>query len=275
MESRVLFTFLLLCLVFPSTGWSQVDDRPVISVPTFNVSNEYDRDFAVIITKKVKDILVNSQRFNVVDTDNMNLIKESHKIQRGEEFIDSENLVDQNKAVAAKYNLNGVISKTGIVWLKNPDGSKSGCKAVVTINLTITDLETTISSEAVTFSSDVSIKSISPSIAIESAMSTLNDKITSYFKTAFPINAKILKVMPKNILLINVGDKHGVEKNMRFSVEVVEIIENNPFYTKIGELKVEKISGPTFSECSITKGKDEIISRFSNADKIACKQILK
>ena len=48
------------------------------------------------------------------------------------------------------------------------------------------------------------------------------------------------------------------------------MLERNPYPTEIRQIKIIKLAGVNFAECSVSKGGSEILARFNAAEKITC-----
>ena len=57
-------------------------------------------------------------------------------------------------------------------------------------------------------------------------------------------------------------------------VEKIEMLEGKPYPTQIGEIKITKLAGDDFAECSVTDGGKEILASFNAAEKLRCKLII-
>jgi len=53
------------------------------------------------------------------------------------------------------------------------------------------------------------------------------------------------------------------------------LIDGKPYPSQIGEIKIIKMAGDDFSECAVSDGGKEILSRFNAAEKLTCKLIVK
>jgi hypothetical protein len=76
-------------------------------------------------------------------------------------------------------------------------------------------------------------------------------------------------------VLIAGGRTFGFRESDKLTVEHVEMLDGKPYPSEIGELKITKIAGDDFSECSVSKGGREILALFSAAEKLNCKLIVK
>jgi len=67
------------------------------------------------------------------------------------------------------------------------------------------------------------------------------------------------------LLYLLPGVQLGLKEGDRLTVNKIEILEGKPYPSEIGEIKITKVAGDDFSECSVTKGGTEILSRFNAA----------
>ena len=72
------------------------------------------------------------------------------------------------------------------------------------------------------------------------------------------------------MVLISGGKSFGLKIGDKFLVERIEMLEGLPYPTRIAELKLLKLAGENFAECEVSKGGNELLSRFNAAEKIIC-----
>ena len=222
------------------------------------------------------EMLTNSKRFRVVDRTSREKITQELELQKSEAFIDSENLVEQDVAVAAEKMITGEIVKIPVYRMKNRDGSVRGYKASVAFQMKIVDVATGLSTEATSFEGKASDECLSPESAVTMAMMSLQDKMAEYFRINFPITAKLMKIeKEKNgvaeIILIKAGKKHGIKVGDTFNVEVLEILP-----TTLGIATVLALKGEAYAECKVSKKEGKAIYENFNANKqIKCSLIIK
>ena len=165
--------------------------------------------------------------------------------------------------------------------MKNANGSIKGYKGSVSFQMKVVDVATGLSTEAVSFEGKVSDLMLSPESAVNQAMQSLQDEIYEYFKQNFPVSGKIIKVLKESknraeIVLLNVGKKQGVSQGDRFSVQYVEMIEGEPYPIDLGEIKVIRLSGESFSECKVpSKMGEELGAKLALDANIVCNMIIK
>lgn len=270
------FMIMLVCSLI---GYAQVDTRPVVGVAQFTCAQE--SPYTGLITEKVVEMLTNTKRFRVVDRTSLDKIHEELELQKSEAFLDSKNLVEQDIAVAAEKLITGEIIKIPVYRIKNTDGSIRGYKASVAFQMKVVDVATGLSTEAVSFQGKASQENLSPESAITQAMMSLQDKIYEYFRVNFPVTAKINRILSEKsgtakYVLLSAGKMQGIRIGDKFTVESIEMIDGQPYPSRIGELTVKKLAGDMFSECETDKKAGlGITEKFKAGSRIDCKLIIK
>lgn len=299
MYRKIIMTAGLVMVLSVKSLFAQ-DDRPTIAVPMFTCDNANKEQYMAPITQKVTEVLKSSKRFIVVSRSSDD-VENEREFQRSEEFMDRKlsannteevaDIVDQDAEIAklkvttdeqgnkvflgADYVLDGEIRKLDIVKLKNADGSTSGYKALIGLQLSVTTTATNTISEAKGFNSlPLKVAMFSPQRAVDDAIITLQEQLNEYFLTAFPLQCRIVKVVPNGVV-VNVGQKHGTKKGDRFTVSYIEMMDGEKMEVSLGELKVTALSGTSFAECSLVSGSKEIVDRFNMAQPIRCTLIIK
>ncbi|MFN4766684.1 MAG: CsgG/HfaB family protein [Ignavibacteria bacterium] len=251
-----LITYLsvIFILTFVIQGQS-VDKRKIVSVEKFrsDTPTKYDR----AITEKVIEIITKSKRFQVVDRTNLELLKKEQALQRTEEFYDP-NKQNTVQMLGADYQVNGIIRMINIVRMTS-GGDFAGFKATLSFNLTISTVASGKTTDAQSFESYNSSVQLTPERAVDEAIRTLEDKLTSYFQEEFPVIVVISRVLKEDddeaeIVLITGGNSHGLKEGDEFFVKSVEMIDGSPYYQEIGKIELTKIAGESFSECEVDKG---------------------
>lgn len=271
-------TIFSICLLSSIICYSQTVSKPVVGVAEF--TKEVESKYAGAVAEKVVQVATNSKRFIVVDRTSYDKVQKELEFQKTEAFLDSKNTVKQEAAIAAQYIIAGHILKMSVYAMKNTDGSVNGYKASVAFTLKVNEVETGKTTEAESFQTEVSPLMLSAESAVNEALNSIVPSLTNYFNKTFPLTTKVSRVLltkkesAVNILIaggqafgFKVGDKLIVEKN--------EMIDGKPYPIQIGEIKIIKIAGDDFSECSVLEGGKEILSRFSAAEYLTCKLVLK
>ncbi|CAI2767374.1 hypothetical protein ACHRVW_07430 [Flavobacterium collinsii] len=270
--------FLLLLFVNGLTGYSQAVVKPVLGVAEF--TSEVNSKYSGAVAEKVVQVVTNSKRFTVVDRTSYDRVKDELELQKTEAFLDSKNTAKQDAALAAENIIVGNILKMSVYAMKNTDGSVNGYKSSVAFTLKVNEVETGKTTEAESFQTDVSPLMLSPESAVNEALKSIEPKLSAYFIKTFPLTTKISKILATKkeaaaTVLISGGKEFGFKEGDKLIVEKNELIDGKPYPSQIGELKVVKIAGSDFSECSVSDGGKEILARFNAAEKLTCKLIVK
>ncbi|HAN76723.1 MAG TPA: penicillin-binding protein activator LpoB [Bacteroidales bacterium] len=275
MKQLIIFSILFVNSLF---GYSQTDAKLVVGVAEF--SSEVDSKYAKAVAEKIVQIVTNTKRFTVVDRTSYEKVKQELELQKTEAFLDSKNTVKQDAVLAAEYMIIGHILKMSVYAMKNPDGSINGYKASTAFTLKVNQVETNKTTEAESFQTEVSPLMLSPESAVNEALKSIELSVSSYFGKTFPLVTKISKILIAKkekavTVLIAAGKDAGLKENDKLVVERIEIIEGKPYPSVIGELKVSKIAGTDFSECTVESGGAAILEHFNSSQKLSCKLIVK
>lgn len=274
-----LFFFTVFFLILKINAQHN-DDRMVVGVSAFTC-DENNR-FVGLVTEKVVEMLTNTKRFRVVDRTSMEKVNEELELQKSEAFIDSKNLVEQGANLAAEKLITGHITKIPVYAMKNSVGTINGYKASVAFQMKVVDVSSGLSTDATSFEGKASDLMFSPESAVQQAMRSVQNEINQYFKINFALVGKIVKILPiddKNKLkvLLNVGKNSGIKVGDKFTVESVEMIENQKYPQKIGVLEIVNLAGENLSEALISDKKSiaQITADFEAKKLVECTLILK
>lgn len=276
------FVFIMIIMtVCIFNGYAQSDDNDQLVVGVAEFSCKENSPYTGLVTEKVVEMLTNSKRFRVVDRTSREKIMQELELQKSEAFIDSENLVEQDVAVAAEKMVTGEIVKIPVYRMRNGDGTVRGYKASVAFQMKIVDVATGVSTEATSFEGKASDECLSPESAVTMAMMSLQDKIAEYFRINFPVTAKLMKILKEKngiaeIVLIKAGKKHGIKVGDKFNVESLEILDGEILPTTLGIIKVIALKGDAYTECKVNKKEGKAIyENFNSNKKIRCSLIIK
>lgn len=292
---------LLLLFFVPIWAFSQTaeDIRPTIAVPVVKSSHERHQKYLFAITSKVTEVLKNSKRFNVVSRSDED-VKAERKFQKSDEFLDrtlnaqnasetqdiagdelnvkriTSEVKDDGTVVfyGANYILQGEVRKLDIVKILNADNSTAGYKALLSIQLAVNTTETNTLTEAIGIESvPLSVAMMSVERAVDEAIKSLEASLASYFYRTFPLTCTINKT-EGNDVIINAGLAQGVKVGDKFKVVSVEDMGSEKIEILVGEIKVKNVASQNFAQCSMVKGKAEIVKKFAMASKLKCILIL-
>jgi hypothetical protein len=242
----------------------------VVCIDVF--TSEIESPFKTFVTKKVVQVVTNTHRFSVIDK---NSLSDMLEFQKSEEILDEKIKVTDYSAQEIESYIKGHIQKINIYTMKNPDGSVNGYKASAAFTLQVMSGATGVTTEAESFQTEVSPLAMSKEQAVNQTLQSIEPKLKAYFIKTFPMKTKIVKMIDNKRALIAGGKTFGFKEGDKLTVERIEMLEGKPYPTEIGELKITKIAGDDFSECSISKGSKEILAAFNAAVKLTCKLIVK
>ncbi len=261
---------VLLSVVSSFVTYSQTDSKPVVGVQAF--TSEVNSPFVNSVYEKVVMVITNTHRFTLIDLVGADKMTEELK---SEKYLDSKNAQKNMDLLTMQSMVIGHLVKMNIYSMKNPDGSINGYKASAAFTLKVNDIETGKITEAYHFETANSPLALSKEQAVNQALQSVENTLNDYFSTVFPLYTKIEKVVDAKKLLIAGGKSFGIKEGDKLIVERIEMLNGKPYPTAIGELKVVKIAGDDFSECSISKGGKEIIAAFNASETLKCKLIVK
>jgi len=271
------FFFIVVCFVNSLYGYSQ-SGLPRVGVSEFK-SNENVK-YANIISTKVVKVLTDTKRFTVLDRTSQDAVNKELETQKSEAFLDSKTTAKQDNLMGAEWVVAGNITKLMMFSNKTSDGTIQGYKASIMFTLQVQDVESGKTNQAESFSAITEKWSASQQTAINSAVNMVENDLLAYFNKEFTITTKISRILTSKkdaatTVLISGGKSFGLNEGDRFTVEKNEMIDGKPYPTQIGELKITKIAGDDFSECSVVKGGTEILSNFNASAKLVCKLQIK
>lgn len=295
--ANTLTSIILLLLLSTCFVAKAQDNSPTIAVPMAKSDQPKHQKYLAPITQKITEMLRSSKRFVVVSRTDED-VRAERQFQKSEEFLDRQLAGDDTKDLVnpdssykklqirvlengeevflgAQYILMCEIRKLDIIKILNHDNTTAGYKALLGITLSVNTTATNTLSAAQGFQSlPIATAMLSPERAVDEAILTLENQLLTYFTKSFPIICQISKTMGQDVM-INVGSKQGVANNDKFKVTATEQLGNENVEVEIGELRVQNIASPNYSQCAITKGKKEILDRFARAQKLTCTLIIK
>lgn len=266
-------SLILLCFVSSLWGYSQTDLKLIVGVMPF--TTEVNSKYANVVTTKVEAVFINARRFTIVDRLSLDKVTQELEFQKTEAFLDSKNIAKQGAAVGAQFLITGHIGKLNVYTMKNTDGSINGYKASAAFTLKMITVESTIATEAESFQTKASPLMLSPESAVNEALKSIDEDLNAYIIKQFPLTSKIRKVLATkkeaaSMVLIAGGRSFGFKEGDKLAVNKTELIDGKPYPTQIGLIKVAKIAGDDFTECSVTEGGKEILDRVNAGETLMC-----
>ena len=264
---------ILLCFVSSFCSYSQTDLKSIVGVMPF--TTEVNAKYANAVTAKVEAVFINARRFTMVDRLSLDKVIQELEFQKTEAFLDSKNIARQGAAVGAQFLITGHIVKLNVYTMKNTDGSINGYKASAAFSLKMITVESTIATEAESFETKVSPLMLSPESAVNEALKSIDEDLNAYIIKQFPLTSKIRKVLATkkeaaSMVLIAGGRSFGFKEGDKLAVNKNEMIDGKPYPVQIGLIKVAKIAGDDFTECSVTEGGKEILDRVNAGETLMC-----
>lgn len=246
------------------------DDREVVGVATFKCDME--SPYIGLVTEKIVEFLKNCNRFIVVDRTNMDRVYAEMEFQKREEFIGRNDLVEQGNNLAAQKIIQGTITKIPVYRMKNADGTVRGYKASVSFVLKVDNVETGETTQSTSFEGKTSKECMSAQAAVQTAMNSLQDDISEYFRVTFPLHAKIMKILSEKngvveSIMIRGGFKYGIKIGDKFMINSVESFDGEEILSDLGIATVTKLLGDSFSECKLNKRTGRVVFEKLNAGK--------
>jgi hypothetical protein len=199
---------------------------------------------------------------------------------KSEMYLDSKNAQKDIDLLTMQYMIIGHVIKTNIYTMKNADGSIKGYKASASFTLKVNDIESGKTTEAESFETEVSPLAMSKEQAVNQTLLSVEPALEYYFSRTFPLTTRIVKILSNkkesaSTLLIAGGSSYGFSVGDLLSVDHIELLDGKPYPSTIGRLKVTKIAGDDFSECTVTDGGKQIYALFTASEKLSCKLIMK
>jgi hypothetical protein len=269
--------FIIVCIVNSLFGYSQTE-LPRVGVSEFK-SNENEK-YVNIISAKVVKVLTDTKRFTVLDLTSQEAVNRELERQKSEAFLDSKTTVKQEAAMGAEWVVAGNVTKLMIFTNKTNNGTVQGYKVSIMFTLQVQEVESGKTNQAESFSAITPEWCSSAETGVNIAVNLVENDLFTYFINEFPVETKISKILSvkkdaARSVLIAGGKSLGFSAGDKLTVERVELIDGKPYHSQIGTLKITKIAGDDFSECSVSNGGKEILSRFNAAEKLNCTLIVK
>ena len=121
---------------------------------------------------------------------------------------------------------------------------------------------------------------LSPESAVTEALKSVEPGLKTYFIKTFPLKTKVSKILTQKkeaatTVLIAGGQTFGFKEGDKLTVEKREMIDGKLYPSQIGILKVIKLAGDDFSECTVSEGGREILTLFNSGELVTCTLIVK
>lgn len=241
------------------------------------------------IQETVTNAFVKTKRFNIVDRSKMDALKREKELQKTEDFIDGST-IEQSANLGASFLIAGhVISATTEQMESAPDDNgnvKISYRAKLAISLKVIDVATgqVVTSETIEPQGGTGLGGLlgtgpaTPQAAMTKAINDIVGKVDFFVDKNFPVSFSIVEIQEKDgkgnakVVMIAGGSDFNLQKGDKLQVvEVTEIEVNGKKLERkkpIGELKISRVEGESFSICTVSSGGIEINSKFESKSKL-------
>jgi len=269
----ILFTFL------SSNLYSQ---KKVVAFAQLKNNTKISESSLKAIEQRMLEALSNTNRFELVDRTDINLVKSELELQKSEEFLEGKT-VKQNNWEGAEQIITGAVDQVVITENVTEDGDIY-YTASIYISLKVIDVATgkVVASETMRVkeglgSGILSIalnRTATPQQAFNRALTGIDRAIEKFVAHHFPLTTEIIEILESSPsygakkILINIGTKLGAYKGQIYKVfEIQKLKVKNKELTRkkeIGKVKITKVEGDEVSQAKVLKGGKEILENFKN-----------
>jgi len=272
---KILTVFIVL-----SYTLLYAQEKPTIGLQSIQALNP-SKDFieAEEVFQKVKELLVNSRSFSVLDRLSLGIVLTEQEVQAQITSINAK-VVDQGKISGAQYIIGGKLRRVEYQKFLGSDLIRVG----IEFSLDIIDTETSQTLETETFK--VSLLNpknpggITNLEAFNSALKLREKNVRSFLNQFIPKSIKIIAIEEEKKgaakrILINTGKGTGAEKNTKISIYELSTltVEDKQIQREqwIADVKIDAIEGDELSTAIVLKGGKTLLKKFNTQAKLICK----
>lgn len=275
-KKNLIVSLLLLFISFSCFA----QEKPTIglqSIRALNPSKDYIE--AELVFQKVKEILVNSRSFSVLDRESLGIVLTEQEIQREITSINAK-VVDQGRVAGAESVVGGKLINVEYKALLKSELRR----AAISFSLDIIDVETSQTLETETFKIGLlnprNVGGVTNQEAFNTALKLLTKKIESFLNKFIAKSIAILSIEEQKngvakMILINTGKATGAKKNSRISIYELSTVAVGPLTTQreqwIADIKIDAVEGDELSTAIVTKGGKELLEKFNSQAKLICR----
>lgn len=269
MKRLTLLLASIHCLIVMGV-FAQEQSSIVIIGESYSCDNELAESAAAI----ANSVVSTNGRFQALTPEAYKHIKSQLDQQRDEQYIYSEQVAEQFRAVGAQYMLYVKVVGCNTEEYRNNEGKFLGYRGRVDISASVVDLGTTTTIFSSNFNATSSTSRDRSSAQGKAASSSsIKGDIENLLINAFPFEVNIVRMNEvkkgkAKEMLISGGSDLGIKEGDYFDVLVMDEINGVPFEESIGRIKVTELNGTQMSTAKPTKGADEIFSAFNAKKKI-------
>lgn len=265
--------------------------KSTIGLQSIKSSNSSKDHFeAEMVFQKIKEVLVNSRSFNVLDRESLGIVLTEQEIQKQITSINAK-VVDQGRIAGAQNVIGGKLISIEYkkVSLKNPFSKSKASKqtplrAVFSFSVDILDTETSSTLETKTFKvgtlNTKSLGGLTEQEAFQNALNSLTNDLEKFLNRFVAKSIAILSIEEEKAgaakkVLINTGQADGAEKNDKISIYELSTVTIGDRQTQrekwIADIKINAVEGNELSIATVVKGGKELLDKFNAQAKLICK----
>jgi TolB-like protein len=281
MKKHIFILFISIC----GFHLSAFNQKTTVGILSFTQSKDiHETQTLTSIQDAVIHAFVKTKRFDILDRTSVEAWVNEKELQKSEDFLESDQTVDQNSSLGAEYLVSGNLSSLHIQEMILADSSIIyGAKLYINLKVINVESGETISSTTITpvagnqLAAAYGIGAKTPEMAIAKALKDIEKQIDTFVAENFPLNITIAEITNINELLLAVGSYFGVKVKDKYKVvELSEMeIDGRKLTRKkeIGEIVVVQVESENFSICKIKKGGALILARFNAGARLKCVSI--
>lgn len=250
--------------------------KPVVYAGTFYKSDKISEAHALQVRSSIVSGLVDTQRFDVRDTDSDKQLAAESERRASEEAMSDENArTEVMTELAAKYLVYGFITECEAAKSDTEGGFAYKGNVAYTVKVVETATKKVVATKDFKLTGMLSGGGDTPDEAITDALKQVKNQMKNFVDENFKLKAVVLgegfEVKKGNEMvscLITMGSDHGVEKGQRLDVSVINIIAGRETNKVIGQITIQEVLAGDLSQCKVTKGGEEILKAMNDYLKI-------
>jgi hypothetical protein len=269
---KPLFFTLFSTFIFSSLTAQSSSSPEIIGILPFKVVDRDQIDIAQQLEGQVYEILVGSNRMEIVERQFFSELENEKWRQSQDDFINGE-VISKTKSRGARHLMIGQITQSDVSRNSSSNGVSYSCDLKVSVR--IIDIETSKIVISATWQNGSLIDfdtGDTKEKAMGNSVNSLKKDIRGFVEDYWPLTGEVIQLDPEGNALVNLGEANGIGKNDRLIVYTSTILDSGQVFTKeVGELKVSEINGPEICTARIRKGKPDIEQALGSGTKLYVK----
>ncbi|MDC6366668.1 MULTISPECIES: CsgG/HfaB family protein [Flavobacteriaceae] len=278
--------YLFVILLASSWIYGQESTIGLQSITSYNPTKDYVE--AELIFQKIKEILVNSRNFEVLDRESLGIVLTEQEIQKQITSINAK-VVDQGKIAGAQYIIGGKLigleyKKAINLLQKSKVAGQTLQRAVFSFSVDILDTESSKTLETKTFKvgtlNTKSIGGLTKIEAFQAALKALTKDLEKFLNKFIAKSVAIVSIEEEKggaakKILLNTGEANGAKKNDKLGIYELSTVTIGNKQTQrekwVADVKIEAIEGEELSTAMVVKGGKELLDKFNSQKTLICK----